>query len=57
MNMFARKPKGANNQAAVDESSRKKVAGKILDPKKDVNSRLKYLKNFIGGLLDNLVFK
>lgn len=48
MNMFARKPKAIASQAAVDESSRKKVAGKILDLKKDINSRLKYLKSFIG---------
>lgn len=49
MNMFARKTKTVTNQAAVDESSRKKVAGKILDPKKDINSRFKYLKSFIGN--------
>lgn len=47
--MFARKTKTVTNQAAVDESSRKKVAGKILDPKKDINSRFKYLKSFIGN--------
>lgn len=46
MNMFARKPKSTNSQ--VDELNRKKTAGKILDIKKDLNSRLRYLKNFIG---------
>ena len=44
--MFARKPKSTNSQ--VDELNRKKTAGKILDIKKDLNSRLRYLKNFIG---------
>lgn len=46
--MFARKPKTTNSQT-TDESNRKKLASKILDPKKDLNSRLRYLKNYIGN--------
>ena len=40
MNMFSRKPKN------VDDI--KKFTSKILDAKKDVLSRLKHLKLFIG---------
>jgi hypothetical protein len=53
MNMFARKAKIVNNQAA-DELNRKKCASKILDVKKDLTSRLRYLKVFIGKIYLNL---
>lgn len=43
MNMFTRKPK----PGPVDELNRKKTAAKILDSKRDLNSRLKYLKSYI----------
>ena len=49
MNMFARKQKPTVSQADA-ELNRKKCAGKSLDLKKDVNSRLKYLKMYIGKL-------
>lgn len=43
--MFTRKPKTTTSQ--VDESNRKKTAAKILEQKRDLNSRLKYLKSYI----------
>ena len=46
MNMFARKAKVPNSSA--DELNRKKCASKVLDVKKDLNSRLRYLKQYIG---------
>ena len=52
--MFARKAKAINSQTTADESSRKKFASKILDAKKEVNGRLKYLKIFIESS-DNVV--
>lgn len=45
MNMFTRKPK--TNPSQVDELNRKKSAAKVLDIKKDLNSRLRYLKSYI----------
>ena len=47
MNMFARRVKTSANQQAVDELNRKKCAGKVLDVKKDLASRLRYLKAYI----------
>ena len=43
--MFTRKPK--TNTSQVDELNRKKCAAKVLDIKKDLNSRLRYLKSYI----------
>lgn len=48
MNVFARKPKPVNT--TMDELNRKKCASKILDHNKDMTSRLKYLKYYIGKL-------
>ena len=45
--MFARRVKTSTNQQTVDEINRKKCASKVLDLKKDVNSRLRYLKSYI----------
>lgn len=57
MNMFARKPKTISNQATADESNRKKLASKILDTKKEVNSRLRYLKSYIESTENPLELK
>ncbi|RNA35995.1 ral GTPase-activating subunit alpha-1 [Brachionus plicatilis] len=57
MNMFARKPKTVSNQAAADESNRKKLASKILDTKKEINSRLRYLRNYIESTENPLELK
>ena len=43
--MFTRKPKTTTSQ--VDELNRKKLAAKVLDTKKDMTSRLRYLKTYI----------
>jgi hypothetical protein len=43
--MFTRKPKTTTSQ--VDELNRKKSAAKVLDTKKDLTSRLRYLKTYI----------
>ena len=50
MNMFARKVKASASQLTADEMNRKKCATKVLDLKKDVSSRLRYLKAYIGKL-------
>lgn len=47
MNMFARKQKTSSSQ--TDELNRKKSASKVLDLKKDLNSRLRYLKVYIDS--------
>jgi hypothetical protein len=52
MNMFARRAKTSTSQQAADELNRKKTAGKVLDAKKDMTSRLRYLKSFIGMALN-----
>lgn len=57
MNMFARKPKTISNQATADESNRKKLASKILDTKKEVNSRLRYLRSYIESTENPLELK
>ncbi|CAF0829024.1 unnamed protein product [Brachionus calyciflorus] len=55
--MFARKPKTVTSQATVDELNRKKLISKILDIKKEVNSRLRYLKNYIESTDSQLEIK
>lgn len=57
MNMFARKPKTISNQATADESNRKKLASKILDNKKEANSRLRYLRSYVESTENPLELK
>ena len=45
--MFDRKQKTSSSQ--TDELNRKKSASKVLDLKKDLNSRLRYLKVYIDS--------
>lgn len=53
--MFARKAKVPNSSA--DELNRKKCASKVLDVKKDLNSRLRYLKQYIESTENTLELK
>lgn len=55
MNMFTRKAKPTTSQ--VDEINRKKTATKILDVKKDLKDRLRYLKSFIETTSDVIELK
>jgi hypothetical protein len=50
MNMFRGRVKTSTSQQTADELNRKKLAGKVLEIKKDIQSRLKYLKSYIGEL-------